>query len=129
MDEKQGRKRARVGRAEWAKRVAQWCNSGLTSAEFASRLGIHARTLKHWKWILGRESREKRTLVKARAPVSKRGKPGKAATSFAAELIEVRSAPHDSRFEIELRNGRRLRFPEGYESQGLSRLLEMLEAQ
>jgi hypothetical protein len=38
-------KRARVEREEWAKRVERWRDSGLTTAEFATELGINPRTL------------------------------------------------------------------------------------
>src|SRR5688572_27597837 len=47
--------RSRVAREEWAKRVERWCESGLTAAEFAAELGINARTLTYWKWVLGRK--------------------------------------------------------------------------
>jgi hypothetical protein len=39
------RKRTRVGREEWAKRVERWRDSGLTTAEFAAEVGINPKTL------------------------------------------------------------------------------------
>jgi hypothetical protein len=43
----------RSTREEWAARVARWKDSGLTAAEYASELGISARSLAWWKWRLG----------------------------------------------------------------------------
>lgn len=118
-------KRARVGRAEWTKRVQRWRESGQTTAQFAAELGINARTLTYWVWALKREASDKR-----------RGgseKPGPAARRTAtvsgggAAFVEVRGntslAP---RFELEVR-GRRLLIPEGFDAQQLRSLLEVLE--
>ncbi len=63
--------RSRVAREEWAKRVERWRDSGLSCAEFAAELGINARTLTYWKWMLNKEARgEKRAWParKTRAP-------------------------------------------------------------
>jgi hypothetical protein len=49
-------KRPRVSRAEWAKRVERWKDSGLSAEEFSSELGINARTLIYWKYTLSREA-------------------------------------------------------------------------
>ena len=49
------RKRARVEREEWAKRVERWRSSGLTTAAFSAELGINPRTLTYWAWMLKRE--------------------------------------------------------------------------
>jgi len=38
----------RTARAEWAKRVERWADSGLTSKEFAAELGINPRSLVFW---------------------------------------------------------------------------------
>jgi hypothetical protein len=44
---------ARASAAQWAKRVEQWKDSGLTAKEFAADTGIKASTLTYWKWRLG----------------------------------------------------------------------------
>jgi DNA-binding CsgD family transcriptional regulator len=38
----------RTARAEWAKRVERWKDSGLTAKEFAAELGINPRSLVFW---------------------------------------------------------------------------------
>lgn len=47
-----------TSREAWAKRVERWKASGLTAAEFASRHGIAATSLKWWKWRLGSRDRK-----------------------------------------------------------------------
>lgn len=43
---------SRASRAEWAKRVERWRDSGLTAKEFASETGVKASTLSFWSWRL-----------------------------------------------------------------------------
>ncbi len=44
---------ARSSRAEWAKRVERWKDSGLTAKEFSSETGLNPSTLSYWSWKLG----------------------------------------------------------------------------
>ena len=44
---------ARASAAQWAKRVENWKESGLSAKEFASETGLKASTLTYWKWKLG----------------------------------------------------------------------------
>lgn len=46
---------AKGNRAEWAKRVERWVDSGLTAKEFAAEMGLKASTLSYWKWRLRSE--------------------------------------------------------------------------
>jgi len=48
----------RSTREQWAKRVRRWVDSGLTAPEFAAEMGLNPRTLRYWKWRLGKEGRE-----------------------------------------------------------------------
>jgi hypothetical protein len=123
--------RTRVTREEWAKRVERWRESGLTCAEFSAELGINARTLTYWKWVLGKEARgEKRTWPKRQGPSSRAKRaPTTIAPAESRGLIEIQVAPSsDARIELELRSGRRLRIPAGFDPQGLKQLLDLLEA-
>jgi transposase len=43
---------ARADRAEWAKRVQRWQESGLTAREFAHKMGLRPASLSFWKWRL-----------------------------------------------------------------------------
>jgi hypothetical protein len=125
--------RSRVGREEWAKRVERWRDSGLSCAEFAAELGVNARTLTYWKWMLGKEARgEKRVWPSrparhARAPRATATEPPSSPPVLKG-LVEVQAAPRDGRFELELGNGRRLRVPASFDAAELRRLLGALEA-
>jgi hypothetical protein len=44
----------RSSREEWRKRVERWKDSGLTAEQYASELGINARTLQFWKYKLAK---------------------------------------------------------------------------
>lgn len=125
--------RSRVAREEWAKRVDRWRSSGLTCAEFAAEVGVNARTLTYWKWMLTKEARgEKRAWPsrKAKKPRAPRAvvRVGPSSSSPAvAGFVEVETAPRDGRFELELGAGRRLRVPPSFDAAELRRLLEVLE--
>jgi hypothetical protein len=126
--------RARVAREEWSKRVERWRDSGLTCAEFAAEIGVNARTLTYWKWILGKEARgEKRTWAsrKRGQPRARRARASGAVPSAAPAVsgfVEVQAAPRDARFELELGAGRRLRVPASFDAAELRRLHAVLEA-
>lgn len=117
-------------REEWAKRVERWGESGLTCAEFAAELGINPRTLTYWKWVFGKEARgERRAWQKRQGRSSSALKAAKATTTESSGLIEIQVAsPNDVRIELELRGGRRLRIPAGFDAKGLKQLLDLLEA-
>ena len=121
--------RSRVAREEWAKRVERWRDSGLSAAEFAAELGINARTLTYWKWVLGREARGDKRVWPARKGRRARKAVGAGTTSRATPpFVEVSAASADERFELELSGGRRLRVPKGFDDEALRRLLGVLEA-
>lgn len=123
--------RSRVAREEWAKRVERWCESGLTSAEFAVELGINPRTLTYWKWVLGKEARgEKREWPSRKSSGRARRPPTRGVESKTAlpEFVEVHAAPRDARFELEVGAGRRIRVPASFDATELRRLLDVLEA-
>lgn len=125
--------RSRVAREEWAERVERWRDSGLTCAEFSAELGVNARTLTYWKWVLGKEARgEKRKWPsrKTRSRVTRARATGliPSAPPVVAGLIEVRAEPRDGRFELDLGAGRRLRVPASFDATELRRLLDVLEA-
>jgi len=117
-------KRTRVSREEWAKRVERWRDSGLTTAQFAAELGINPHSLTYWAWTLKREAGcQKRTWPNktGKQVVARKG----AAPS--APFVEVKSHTPRAQFELEIRGGRRLRIPDGFDAQQLRSLLEVLE--
>jgi hypothetical protein len=63
---------------EWAARVARWKDSGLTAKDFASEVGVSARSLVWWRWRLSKgaeweaRTRPQRTRARrTRAPIAK----------------------------------------------------------
>ena len=120
------RKRTRVGREEWAKRVERWRDSGLTTAEFAAEVGISAKTLTYWAWTLKREAAGAKRVWPAKKK-RQGGTPAAAGATARAPFVEVSSQVGQQRFELEVR-GRRLHIPHGFDAQQLSSLLQILES-
>jgi hypothetical protein len=110
------KKAASTSREEWQKRLERWKDSGLSAEQFSAELGINPGTLKYWKYLLGKEAR--RSSERTPSTIS----------STVPQLIELRSTPSDSAyFEVLLRNERRLRIPTKFDSDSLTRLLEILD--
>jgi hypothetical protein len=104
----------RTSREEWCKRVERWKDSGLTAEQYASELGINAKTLQFWKYKLAKP---------APSALRARRRPRVEAVS----LIEVRPASAEGgAFELELSGGKRLRIPVTFEVESLERLLAVL---
>ncbi len=123
--------RSRVAREEWAKRIERWRESGLTCEEFASEIGVNAGTLKYWKYLLGKEARGEKRVWRSRKQQRARQKAAKRATPAmlsAPALVEIHATPLDTRFELELGTGRRVRVPPRFDATELRRLLDVLEA-
>ena len=108
----------RASRDEWQKRVDRWKESGLTAKEFASETGINAGTLQFWQYKLkkGESKVRSRRLTRTQA-------------SILSSIVEVPTpgAIQDSRFEIELRNGRRLRVPAVFDVSAFTAPLGILD--
>jgi hypothetical protein len=119
------RKRTRVGREEWAKRVERWRDSGLTTAEFAAEVGINAKTLTYWAWTLKREAGGTRRVWPAKKKRPAATPPAASARARPA-FVEVESHAPQARFELEVR-GRRLHIPKTFDAQQLRSLLAILE--
>jgi hypothetical protein len=94
--------------------VERWRDSGLSADQFAAELGINAGTLKFWKYKLGLPVGEKRRKEKPKP----------------LPLVELRTAPvaQASAFELEVRAGRRVHVPAGFDADALKRLLAVLES-
>jgi transposase len=115
-----GQKAQRASRAEWVKRVQRWEKSGRTAEAFGAEIGVNGRTLAYWRWLLRKESQgEPRTWPR-------KGKQGQSA-SVTPSFVEVRAGAAESRFVLELGDGRRLLVPRDFDAGGLRRLLGALE--
>jgi len=123
--QERGEKRPRVDRAEWAKRVARWRDSGLTTAEFAAELGVNPRTLTYWAWALKREASGRKRVWASKQRPTRTAAPTDLVVPTAG-FVEIASAPSTGRFELEVR-GRRLHIPSAFDAQQLRALLEILE--
>jgi hypothetical protein len=108
----------RSSREEWRKRVERWKDSGLTAQQYASELGINAKTLQFWKY----------KLAKPEPSGARRSGRRKRVLEAALPLIEVQStvATGAGVFELELSGGKRLRIPATFEAEPLERLLAVL---
>lgn len=105
----------RTSRDEWRKRVERWKDSGLTAEQYASELGINAKTLQFWKYKLAKPEPSARRA--RRSP----------SVEAALPLVEVRPALNEGgAFELELSGGKRLRIPAAFEVGPLERLLAVL---
>jgi transposase-like protein len=87
----------RASRDEGRRRVERWKDSGLTAKEFAAETGINAGTLQFWRYKLRKLGPGRRGRARATA-------------SILSSIVEVQAAvvAAESRFEIEVGNGRRL---------------------
>lgn len=105
----------RASRDEWAKRVERWRDSGMSAEQFAAELGINAGTLKFWKYKLSLPAGEKRLRKETRKPLP---------------LVELRTVPvvQAAAFDLEVRGGRRVHVPAGFDADALKRLLAVLES-
>jgi transposase len=109
----------RANREEWQQRLVRWSDSGLSAKQFAAETGINAGTLQYWKYKLRKQGGELPRTTRRRLP-----------QPTVSSLIEIRpaSATADSRFEIELNNGRRLRLPPSFDASAVKALVVVLEA-
>jgi hypothetical protein len=113
----------RTARAEWAKRVERWKDSGLTAKEFAGELGINPRSLVFWKWQLKRDGLGTPAIAREQPPKVPRRR-----SAAKLPLVELRPSLMETRIELELGAGRRLKIPAGFDVDSLRRLLSLLEA-
>lgn len=89
--------------------VARWEASGESAVQFASRIGVHARTLCRWRRLLREAKREQ----------------GRPALANIVEVTPARLA--DNRFEVRLAGGRCVGVPPSFDAPALERLLRVLE--
>ena len=103
---------SRTSRAEWAKRVERWRDSGLTAKEFAAEAGVNASTLAYWSWRL-RASRSKR-------PTS-RSSPSRSRFVELTPSLVPSTAP--AMLELVLGESIRIRIPSGFDEETLARVV------
>lgn len=108
----------RTSRAEWAKRVQRWRDSGLTAKEFAAETGVNASTLAYWSWRLG--SQRVRQIPAARSSAS------------SARFVELSASPlaasAPAMLELLLGESIRIRVPSGFDEETLARVVRAVGA-
>jgi hypothetical protein len=113
-------KRARRTPAAWVEEVSRWRASGQTSEQYANEHGLHPGTLAAWG------SKARKLLTKTGDAVG---------PSVAVKFLPVRVAgaapartrPVRAALEIVLLNGRRIRVSGEFESEAVTRLVEIAD--
>lgn len=121
---------SRVSRAEWAKRVDRWKDSGLSAKAFASETGLKATSLTFWSWKLRRDEaagRAKPVLTAGRGRRSEANAPSVPARRFVEVSAEI-STHAASMIELVLNHGIHVRVPSGFDEATLTRLVRAVEA-
>jgi hypothetical protein len=112
-------------REVWRERLEKWKQSGVTAAEYASRLGVTVARLKWWRWRLGPPTAPKRALARKPAEtITKAAKPAISPLTF----VEMTEALEGDRLEVVLPSSVRIRVRPGFDSPTLGQLLDVLEA-
>ncbi len=113
----------RRGREFWSGLVEEFDREGAAEGheEFATRHGVRCDTFRRWLYLLRAEKSGRvwqRRRRKAPRQVARNPWP----------LVEVEAAPAaDTRFEIDLAQGRRLRVPVAFDGDALRRLLAIFD--
>src|SRR3954452_21282994 len=118
----------RSTREEWATRVAKWKESGLSAPAFAAQIGVRAKTLAWWKGNLLRlaTSAPKRALARPRDARTGNASPRVKSLEFVE--MTTAAATESEPLEVVLPTSVRIRVRRGFDSQTLTRLLDVLES-
>jgi transposase len=113
---------AKSTRAEWAKRVERWQDSGLTAKEFAAELDVSPNSLTFWKWKLRQPSpREPSRSHTSRVSQARADTP----TKF-LELVPTSETSAESALDVVLASGVVLRVAKGFDESTLVRVVQLL---
>ena len=112
----------RATREVWARRVQDWLDSGLTCAQYAAKTGLNEHTLGNWRGKLRRAANPGSSVSRGVADARK-----SIAEAETAQFVELSAvAAPDTRVELELPNGCRLRFALGFDAVALGSLVDVL---
>jgi hypothetical protein len=119
---------ANTSRAEWAKRVEQWRDSGLSVKQFAAETGLKASTLTYWKWKLRTAASDPGSTTSGEHHTVNHDI--RALKSVAPKFVEMESVRTAAPAPMELViDGRlTLRVPIGFDDETLSRVLRVCGA-
>jgi hypothetical protein len=113
---------ARTSRAEWAKRVERWKDSGLSAKQFATEIGVSPQSLTFWSWKLRKPANTDSDVGRVDG---RKARPD-AQPSFLQLVPAAATTSTPKLFELVLRDGVVLRVPSGFDESTLLRLVELL---
>jgi transposase len=117
---------AKATRAEWAKRVERWRDSGLTAKEFAAEIDVTPSSLTFWKWKL-RQLQTDTTNRGAAVKLEKRT--ASESPSQFVRLVPMQApSAQTSALELMLGDGIVLRVPKDFDEPTLVRVVGLLGA-
>jgi transposase len=121
---------SRTSRAEWAKRVERWKDSGLSAKEYAAETGVKASTLSYWCWRLGASGESSRGHRKRKSAAKSRpaALPVEGSRGRFVELETTASVPAAPALELVLSRGIRVRVAAGFDEATLTRVVRAVEA-
>lgn len=114
---------AKATRAEWAKRVERWQDSGLTAKEFAAELDVSPNSLTFWKWKLRQTSTREQSRKIHTSRVSH--VPADPPTKF-LQLVPTSETSAESALDVVLASGVVLRVTKGFDETMLVRVAQLL---
>ena len=118
-------------RAEWAKRVERWRDSGLTAREFGAETGLNPSTLLYWSSRLNTSSRCKGG-VEAQGTARRSKSNERRSAAPQPRFVEVSpvaaASSSPAKLEVVLRGGAVVRVPVDFDDTTLSRVVSVLEA-
>ena len=119
---------SKSNRAEWAKRVERWGDSGLTAKEFAAETGLNASTLSYWKWRLGADKGGRSSKSGARPRRTPRSTPKRDRSSPTFVEVAAPAASSTAVVELVTPSDLRVRVPVGFDEDTLVRVLRVVGA-
>ena len=114
---------AKATRAEWAKRVERWQDSGLTAKQFAAELDVSPSSLTFWKWKLRQTATREASRRSHTSGVSqvRADTPAKF-----LQLVPASETSTESALDVVLSSGVVLRITKGFDESTFVRVVQLL---
>jgi hypothetical protein len=105
-------KRKKRGRESWIRLFEEWLSSGLSQRRFCERREISFSTFCYWRRRLRGDSEVESQPC-----------------FIPVEIKPLRQSTRPSHYEVRLKDGVRIRVPSDFESESLSRLIDLLRGE
>lgn len=122
---------SRTSRAEWAKRVERWKDSGLSAKEYGAEIGVKATTLSYWSWKLRSDGAGMSDGAKGKSTRRTARRGSVAASGAAGRFVELgppASCVSQPALDLVLRSGVVVRVTAGFDEATLTRVVRAVEA-